>query len=109
MNTIYHITQQLEWENAKIAGNYRANSLNNEGFIHCSTVKQLTKTANKFFKNQTGLVLLSIDESKVKAEIKYESADNDLFPHIYGELNVDAVYQVIDIEPDTEGLFNLPI
>ncbi len=108
MNTIYHITQRLEWENAKLVGNYRADSLNSEGFIHCSTIKQLTKTANKFFKNKTNLVLLSIDINKVKTEIKYEPADNDLFPHIYGELNIDAVYQVIDLEPDTEGLFNLP-
>ena len=108
MNTIYNIIQRVEWENAKLLGNYRADSLNTEGFIHCSTRSQLIRTANKFFKNQTGLVLLFIDESKVKAEIKYESADNDLFPHIYGELNLGAVYQVIDFEPDAEGLFNLP-
>jgi uncharacterized protein (DUF952 family) len=108
MNTIHHITQRVKWENAKLAGNYRAESLESEGFIHCSIRSQLLKTANKFFKNQAGLVLLYIDESKVKAEVKYEPADNDLFPHIYGELNIDAVYQVIDLETDTEGLFNLP-
>ncbi len=108
MNTIHHITKRIEWENAKLVGSYRAESLESEGFIHCSTRSQLTKTANKFFKNQTNLVLLYIDENQVASEIKYEPADNDLFPHIYGELNLDAVYQVIDIEPDTEGLFNLP-
>jgi uncharacterized protein (DUF952 family) len=107
MKTIHHITKRLEWENAKLVGSYRAESLKSEGFIHCSTKPQLSKTANKFFKSQTGLVLLYIDESKIKAEVKYEAADNDLFPHIYGELNVDAVYQVIDLEADTEGLFHL--
>jgi uncharacterized protein (DUF952 family) len=109
MNTIYHITQRVEWENAKLIGSYRAESLENEGFIHCSTRSQLIKTANNFFKNQTNLVLLYIEENQVKAEIKYEPADNDLFPHIYGELNLDAVYQVIDIESDTKGLFDLSI
>jgi uncharacterized protein (DUF952 family) len=108
MKTIHHITKQVEWENAKLVGSYHAESLKSEGFIHCSTKSQLIKTANKFFKNQVGLVLLYIDESKVKAEVKYEPADNDLFPHIYGELNIDAVYQVIDLEADAEGLFNLP-
>ncbi|MEA5569611.1 DUF952 domain-containing protein [Calothrix sp. UHCC 0171] len=108
MNTIHHITQRLAWENAKLAGSYRADSLKTEGFIHCSRRSQLIKTANKFFKNQTNLVLLYIDQNKVQAEIKYEPADNDLFPHIYGELNVDAVYQVIDFEADTTGLFHLP-
>jgi uncharacterized protein (DUF952 family) len=108
MDTIHHIATRIEWENAKLVGSYRTDSLKTEKFIHCSTRSQLIKTANKFFKNQTNLVLLCIDENKVQAEIKYEPADNDLFPHIYGELNIDAVYQVIDFEPDTEGLFNLP-
>ncbi|AKG19932.1 DUF952 domain-containing protein [Calothrix sp. 336/3] len=106
-NTIYHITPGVKWENAKLTQSYRADSLDTEGFIHCSTESQLIKTANKFFQNQRGLVLLHIDETKVKAEIKYEPADNDLFPHIYGELNIDAVSQVRDLEPDATGFFNL--
>lgn len=107
MNTIYHITQSSGWENAKLPGVYKADSLATEGFIHCSTLAQVVKTANRFFKNQHGLVLLYIDADKVKSEIRYEGADNDLFPHIYGGLNVDAVYRVIDFEAGEDGLFRL--
>jgi uncharacterized protein (DUF952 family) len=107
MNPIYHITQSSQWENAKLSGVYKADSLATEGFIHCSTFAQVVKTANRFFKNQHGLVLLYIDADKVKPEIRYEGADNDLFPHIYGELNVDAVYKVIDFESGKDGLFGL--
>ncbi len=107
MNTIYHITQLSEWENGQRMGIYKADSLETEGFIHCSTFTQAVKTANRFFKNQPGLVLLYINVDKVKPEIRYESADNDLFPHIYGGLNVDAVYKVIDFEPGEDGLFEL--
>jgi uncharacterized protein (DUF952 family) len=107
MNAIYHITQSSQWENAKVSGVYEADSLETEGFIHCSTLSQVIKTANRFFKNQQGLVLLYIDADKVKSEIRYEGADNDLFPHIYGGLNVDAVYKVIDFERSEDGLFGL--
>jgi uncharacterized protein (DUF952 family) len=59
---ILHLTICKEWENAKIDGENLGPSLKSEGFIHCSTKKQTVDTANKFFKGQTGLVLLCIDE-----------------------------------------------
>lgn len=109
MKTILHITQFRQWEEAKTLGSYHANSLENEGFIHCSEANQIVKVANRFFKHQKGLVILFIDADKVKAEVRYEEAEiGELFPHIYGELNIDAVFQVIDFGCGEDGLFNLP-
>lgn len=109
MNTILHITQRQQWEEAKVIGSYRADSLETEGFIHCSKSTQIVKVANRFFFNQKDLVLLFIDSDKVQAEIRYEEAEiGELFPHIYGELNVDAVYQVVSFESEEDGFFVLP-
>lgn len=109
MNTILHITKRQQWEQAKNIGKYRADSLESEGFIHCSKSTQILKVAKRFFDNQKELVILFIDSEKVQAEIRYEPAEiGELFPHIYGELNIDAVYQVIDFEAGEDGLFELP-
>ncbi|MFB2836308.1 DUF952 domain-containing protein [Floridanema evergladense] len=108
MKLILHITQKAEWEQAKLRGTYYNNTLDSEGFIHCSTIQQVEKTANKFFANQTGLVLLCIDSDKVQAEIKYEAVGEEKFPHIYGALNTDAVIDAIAFPPDAEGKFKLP-
>jgi uncharacterized protein (DUF952 family) len=109
MHIILHITQHHQWENAKLIGCYRGDTLDKEGFIHCSTPRQIVPTANRFFANQQGLVLLCIDADKVIPEIKYEGvATDELFPHIYGSLNLDAVFQVIDFEPSEDGLFTVP-
>lgn len=109
MNTILHITKRQQWEQAKNLGTYRADSLDSEGFIHCSKSTQILKVAKRFFENQKELVLLFIDSDKVRSEIRYEPAEiGELFPHIYGELNTDAVYQVIDFEAGKDGLFDLP-
>lgn len=108
MNNILHITQYQKWEQAKNVGIYHADSLDIEGFIHCSQPTQILKVANNFFYNQTELVLLIINSDKVKPEIRYELADSELFPHIYGELNIDAVSQVLYFGPGTDGLFELP-
>jgi uncharacterized protein (DUF952 family) len=109
MNTILHITQSDRWAQAKNLGSYRSDSLDTEGFIHCSTLAQVIGSANKFFTGQTELVILVIDIDRVTPEIRYEGTDpNNLFPHIYGELNIDAVIRVIDLESDSNGLFVLP-
>lgn len=109
MHTILHITQRQAWGTAKNLGTYHGNTLATEGFIHCSTLAQVIGSANRFFKSQSDLVILLIDVDRVKAEIRYEGADpTNLFPHIYGELNIDAVIQAIDLETDPNGFFVLP-
>lgn len=109
MKTIFHITPRQDWEKAKLAGIYRADSLETEGFIHCSTSAQVVRTANLWFKNQTNLLLLFIDSDRVKSEIRYDAVgENQTFPHIYGALNTDAVFKVVEFEPGENGLFELP-
>jgi uncharacterized protein (DUF952 family) len=114
---ILHITTHKEWEIAKTKGEYAAPSLKSEGFIHCSTVKQAADTANNFFRGQNGLVLLCIDENRLKSNCKYEdptgvSQDNtnvgNLFPHIYGPINISAVIKVVDFPSNKNGIFTLP-
>lgn len=114
---ILHITTYKDWEKALTIGEYKAASLDSEGFIHCSTIKQVIDTANIFFKGQKGLILLCIDESKLNSEVKYENptggAKHDpgvgnLFPHIYGPINLSAVIKIVDFPPNEKGLFILP-
>jgi uncharacterized protein (DUF952 family) len=109
MNTIFHITQRQQWEPAKNIGTYRGPTLDTEGFIHCSSLAQVIGSANRFFKNQKDLVIIVIDCDRVKPEIRYEGETiNNLFPHIYGALNMEAVVQTIDFACEEDGLFRLP-
>lgn len=112
MPYIMHITQRAAWERAQKEGSYRTGSLDNEGYIHCSTQNQILRVANLIYKGVPGLVLLVIDESRVKPTVKYESPATHIkeqFPHIYGALNLDAVVRVIDFSPEEDGSFKLPL
>ncbi|MCJ8281974.1 MAG: DUF952 domain-containing protein [Rivularia sp. ALOHA_DT_140] len=110
MKTIFHITSRQDWEKARLEGVYHAYSLETEGFIHCSTAAQVVRTANLWFKHQTDLLLLFIDSDKVKSEIRYDTVtENEKFPHIYGALNNDAVFKVIEFDKNKNGLFELPL
>lgn len=108
MALILHITPRSHWQEAQQDGVYRAESLETEGFIHCSTCPQVVATANTFFRGQTGLVLLCIESDRVQSEIRYETVNGNQYPHLYGLLNLNAVTQAIDFEPNADGDFTLP-
>lgn len=108
MEKLFHITTQKDWEIAVEVGIYKADSLSTEGFIHCSTDKQVAKVANLFYKDIPNLMLLAINPEKVNAEIKWEIADGDTFPHIYGAISIDAIESVETFSPDENGNFVFP-
>jgi uncharacterized protein (DUF952 family) len=109
VSVILHITKREQWEKAKLDGVYRGDTLDSQGFIHCSTSRQIVKVANALFRAQKGLVLLCIATNKVKSAIRCESAgDEEVYPHIYGPLDINAVIKVADFEPTRNGKFVLP-
>ena len=110
MAIIFHITKRDAWARAEAEGSYPTEMFLAEGFIHCSTADQVIQVANVRFHGQAGLVLLSIDTDKVTAEIIYENLEggSQRFPHIYGELNTNAVIQVAEFEPGAKGHFIMP-
>ena len=94
---------------------YAPESLRSEGFIHCSTLAQVIDTANRFYRGQEDLVVLYIEESRLTAALKYEApamprgeVAGALFPHLYGELNVEAVERVVELPCEADGSFQLP-
>src|SRR6185295_19985999 len=115
MAIIFHIAAREAWVNCNDGANgaerfYRPEKFPIEGFVHCSTRDQVVKVADARFRGQAGLLLLYIDTDKVAAEIRYENLEGgrELFPHIYGEINTDAVVEVADFEPGLDGYFALP-
>jgi uncharacterized protein (DUF952 family) len=67
-----------------------------EGFIHLSTDAQWRRTRERFFADQTDLVLLVIDPDRV-TDVRWESADSESFPHLYSALTISAVVEVREL------------
>ena len=96
---IYHVTTQKEWEQAKLDNEYKPAGYEQEGFIHCSIEKQVSGVLDRFYKGQKDLVKLKIEKAKVQRPVLFELATDldELFPHIYGPLNIDSVVDVAEI------------
>jgi uncharacterized protein (DUF952 family) len=108
--SLFHILPHGEWERAKERGVYQPESLETDGFIHCSTREQVMRTANLYFRGQPGLMLLTIAADQVKAMIRYEDlmGEGMRFPHIYGPLNLDAVIEESHLMMDMDSRFVVP-
>lgn len=106
---ILHIVPETQWILATLIGEYRHPSLSNEGFTHFSKPGQVVRVANFNFRGQAGLILLVVDERKLHSELRYEGENpNDLFPHLYGALNLDAVIETVAFPVKADGTFVLP-
>ena len=112
MDNIFHIAEKKIWDIAQTKGYYFPISLENEGFIHCSKKSQVLRVANKYYYDKQKLVLLEINLIKIEPEVKWEpgaDAPDELFPHIYGKLNITAVEKVEDFHQNESGIFVLQI
>ena len=102
---LFHIATRSDW--GKRGDTYIPAQFATEGFIHCSTAQQLEWVASQRFRNRDDLVILSIDPGRVVPQILYENLEDgqEQFPHIYGELNVDAVIACRIVVTDSDGKF----
>ena len=91
--TIYHIVLPEVW--AAFDGDlYEAESLGSEGFIHCSFENQLDGVLQRYYSGAESVVLLEIDSDKLTSKLVNEpSTNNEIYPHIYGPINRDAVIE----------------
>ena len=100
MPEILHVTPRVRWEQAVAEGQYRGDTLEAEGFIHCCLPGQLSGVVFRYFRGQTELVVLRIAPDNLKPALKWESppGSDDVFPHVYGPINLDAVVEVVPLE-----------
>ena len=107
---IYHMLPATVWARQASDEAYAGDTLASEGFIHCTDQPaRLVWVANRFYRQQAvDFLILCIEPTRVQAEIKWEQADQQIFPHIYGPLNQDAVVNVVQFPRDAAGAFLLP-
>ncbi|MBP9676708.1 MAG: DUF952 domain-containing protein [Anaerolineaceae bacterium] len=108
---LYHITERTTWEQAQLTGYYLPIAYHKDGFIHCSLENQVIKVANAFYRNANGLVLIKIDDSKLVSPVIMENLEGneELFPHLYGPLTLEAVIEVAPLCLNALGFFVMPV
>jgi uncharacterized protein (DUF952 family) len=89
---VYHIAMPDVWEHYRTKASYQPESLAVEGFIHCSYEHQLEAVLGRYFGGVECVVILKIETEKLLAKLVEEpSTGGEVYPHIYGRLNHNAV------------------
>jgi uncharacterized protein (DUF952 family) len=107
---IYKICPASAWREAERQGLFRGSPDDvRDGFIHFSTASQVGETARKHFAGQTGLFLIAVDADVLGDALRWErSRNDDLFPHLYGELDLGAVTGVHSMRARSDGFHDIP-
>ena len=109
MAIINHLIHKAEWEAANPTGEVRPASLAEEGFIHCSSDEpQLLAVAQRLYSGRDDMLVLEVDTERLASPVKHEpSRSGEIYPHIYGPLNTDAVLRVRRLGVGADGRFHL--
>ena len=103
MTTIYHLVPANIWQ-ASTGPTYSAASLASEGFIHFSFADQVAAAADRFYADQQDMLVLHLDPSRLTSPVREEpSGTGEIFPHIYGPINRDAVVSVQSLRRGADG------
>lgn len=91
---VYHIVLPEVWA-AFDTELYRPAGLEIEGFIHCSFADQLDKVIERYYRDQKEIVVLEIETERLMSRVLNEpSTGSEIYPHIYGPINRDAIASV---------------
>ena len=111
MSKIDKILTDPEWKDANRLGYVKTDLDDKDGFIHCSTAKQLALTLHLYFKEEKSVVLCEINECDLnRSEYFFEKTlsnnrSEQEFPHIYGKLSIEQISKTWKLEKEA---FQIP-
>lgn len=110
VSPVLKIVARAEWAAARQAGTYTGSADDiRDGFIHLSTPAQAAETAARHFAGLADLVLVALDPARLGDSLRWEpSRRGELFPHLYGPLDIAAVIWEKPLTLDAEGRHVFP-
>lgn len=80
-----------------------------DGYIHLSAADQVSATADKYFAEVPGCVVVRVDLAALGDAVRWEpSRGGALFPHVYAPLPLSAALAHGPLERDASGAVVLP-
>lgn len=93
---VFHLATLAELAEAEERGSVAPASLASEGFVHCSTAAQLAGTIERYYADVEELAVLHLDPITLgDALVWEESRPGEIYPHVYREISMDEVVEVI--------------
>ncbi len=90
-----HLVPEPVWESVQNSPTYVPEHYEADGFVHCTDGEEnLLGVANLFYRgDERPYVVLVLDIDRLQAPVRYDDP-SQIYPHIYGPVNLDAVVDV---------------
>jgi uncharacterized protein (DUF952 family) len=110
MSLIYKILPREAFEAAKASGAFVGAGIDlADGSIHFSTALQVHETARLHFRDKPDLVIFSVESEELGEALKWEpSRGGQMFPHLYGPLDVALIREAAPAPLGADGAPVLP-
>lgn len=100
---IIHLIPRTDWERIRGEQKLFSESVALYGFVHCCLPEQVCGVLKQWFAGQKDVVAVEIDSNILISSLVFENLEggSELFPHIYGLVNMDAIvrwYPADDVE-----------
>ncbi|MGI8569341.1 MAG: DUF952 domain-containing protein [Methylocella sp.] len=109
MDLIYKIAPASLWRKAQDKGRFDGAPADiADGYVHFSTAEQVEANAAKYFSGTGDLLLIAVDTKRLGDGLRFEPSHGGmLFPHLYGDLPLDAVVwaKSLPLRPDCKHDF----
>ncbi len=107
---IFHMCKRQDWQAAAASGRYLGSGDDlADGFMHFSNAEQLAESAARHRAGVADLLLICVDAASLGDALKWEPSRGDqLFPHLYGPLDVSKVISARDLPLGADGIHVFP-
>jgi len=103
---VYKLLTEADWAAAEASGTTATALDIADGYVHLSTYAQVRETARRYYAGQARVRLLRFDFAAL-GDVRWEtSRGGDLFPHLYGALEISKADGSWWLAP---GLDNAPV
>ncbi|MEO1476269.1 MAG: DUF952 domain-containing protein [Pseudomonadota bacterium] len=105
---VYKILSAEDWARAEAEGVSRTALDEGDGYVHLSTREQVGETLALHYAGAIDVRLLEFSLSKL-GDVRWEpSRGGQLFPHLYGALNISDAEWVAKLDLGEDGVPQLP-
>jgi len=107
---VYKILRPGEWSGAQASGVFTGSRDDErDGFIHLSAAHQVRGVCERYFADESALVLLTIEAARLGPALKWETSHKgEAYPHLYGKLPLALVKSIADIRRRDGGRLIFP-
>jgi uncharacterized protein (DUF952 family) len=108
--SIFKILRPAEWQAFGSARHFEGSTDDlRDGFIHFSTVAQVSGTLSRHFTSEPEIVILRVASAPLGNALRWEpSRQGALFPHLYRPLRIEEVQESWTLQRGADG-FDLAV